>query len=119
MFRLVAFGLELFITALRRNRFRDAAILARLDSMIVRVVENTRYSMSAPVLVLGIKAAAGIVSYPLKSLEKSVPFFRATNHRYHETSRKCRVRSGPGRLEITSQHDETEFEFTGVRDRVA
>jgi U3 small nucleolar RNA-associated protein 20 len=42
--------------------------------MIV-VVGNTLYSTSAPVLVLGMKAATGIVSCPLKSLEKSVPVF--------------------------------------------
>lgn len=74
--RFVVFGLELFNTALRRNRFdfHDPAIMARLDAMIV-VVGNTLYSTSAPVLILGMRAAAGIVNCPLKSLEKSIPVF--------------------------------------------
>jgi U3 small nucleolar RNA-associated protein 20 len=49
-------------------------MIARLDAMIV-VVGNTLYSTSAPVLVLGMKAAAGLISCPLKSLDKSIPVF--------------------------------------------
>jgi U3 small nucleolar RNA-associated protein 20 len=74
--RYVAFGLELFNSALRRNRFdfHDPAIIARLDAMIV-VVGNALYSTSTPVLILGMKAAAGIVDCPLKTLDKSIPVF--------------------------------------------
>jgi len=75
-FRFIIFGLELFNTALRRNRFdfHDESIIARLDAMVV-VVGNTLYSTSSPVLVLGMKAAAGIVGCPLKSLDESIPVF--------------------------------------------
>jgi len=68
--------LDLFNTGLRRNRFdfSDATIIARLESMVV-VVGNTLYSTSTPVLVLGLKSAAGIIKCPLKSLEKSLPVF--------------------------------------------
>ena len=74
--RFVVFGLELFNTALRRNRFdfHDAAIIMRLDAMII-VIGNTLYSTSSPVLVLGMKAAAGLVTCPLKSLDTSIPVF--------------------------------------------
>jgi U3 small nucleolar RNA-associated protein 20 len=72
----VAFGLDLFETALRRNKFdfRDGPILARLESM-VPVIGNTLYSSSTPVLILGLKAASGLVRCPLKSLGKSAPVF--------------------------------------------
>lgn len=72
----MAFGLDLFNTALRRNRFdfRDAGILSRLESMIV-TIGNTLYSSSTPVLILGLKSAAGLVKCPLKSLSKSLPVF--------------------------------------------
>lgn len=75
-FIFVVFGLELFNTALRRNRFdfHDGAIISRLDAMIA-VVGNTLYSTSAPVLILGMKVAAGLISCPLKSLDKSTPVF--------------------------------------------
>lgn len=48
--------------------------MARLDSMVV-VVGNTLYSTSAPVLLLGLRSAAGIAKCPVKSLEKSLPVF--------------------------------------------
>ncbi|KAJ6608583.1 armadillo-type protein [Mycena sp. CBHHK59/15] len=75
-FRFVTFGLDLFNTALRRNRFdlHDPQIIKRLESMVV-VIGNTLYSSSSPVLVFGLKSAAGIVKCPLKSLEKSLPVF--------------------------------------------
>jgi len=48
--------------------------MSRLDAMIV-VVGNTLYSTSAPVLLLGLRCAAGLSKCPLKSLEKSLPVF--------------------------------------------
>ncbi|KAJ6513279.1 hypothetical protein C8R45DRAFT_857772 [Mycena sanguinolenta] len=73
-FRFVTFGLDLFSTALRRNRldFHDPEIIKRLESMVV-VIGNTLYSSSSPVLVFGLRAAAGIIKCPLKNLEKSLP----------------------------------------------
>ncbi|KAG5642515.1 hypothetical protein DXG03_002616 [Asterophora parasitica] len=75
-FRFVAFGLDLFNTALRRNRFdfHDAEVISRLDAMVV-VVGNTLYSISAPVILLGLRSAAGLSKCPLKSLDKSLPVF--------------------------------------------
>ncbi|KAJ7637747.1 armadillo-type protein [Mycena polygramma] len=75
-FRFVTFGLDLFNTALRRNRldFHDPEIIKRLESMVV-VIGNTLYSTSSPVLVFGLRAAAGIVKCPLQSLGKSLPVF--------------------------------------------
>ncbi|KAJ7475832.1 armadillo-type protein [Mycena latifolia] len=75
-FRFVTFGLDLFNTALRRNRFdfHDPEIIKRLESMVV-VIGNTLYSSTSLVLVFGLKAAAGIIKCPLKSLEKSLPVF--------------------------------------------
>ncbi|KAJ7773253.1 armadillo-type protein, partial [Mycena metata] len=75
-FRFVTFGLDLFNTALRRNRldFHDPEIIKRLESMVV-VIGNTLYSSSSPVLVFGLRAAAGIIKCPLKSLGKSLPVF--------------------------------------------
>lgn len=72
----VAFGLDIFNTALRRSRFdfHDSAILSRLESIVV-AVGNTLYSSSAPVLSLGVKCVAGLVKCPLKSLDKSLPVF--------------------------------------------
>ncbi|KAF8206463.1 armadillo-type protein [Mycena galopus ATCC 62051] len=77
-FRFVTFGLDLFSTALRRNRldFHDPEIIKRLESMVV-VIGNTLYSSSSPVLVFGLRAAAGIIKCPLKNLEKSLPVFVA------------------------------------------
>ncbi|KAJ7756392.1 armadillo-type protein [Mycena maculata] len=75
-FRFVTFGLDLFNTALRRNKldFHDPEIIKRLESMVV-VIGNTLYSSTSPVLVFGLKAAAGIIKCPLKCLEKSIPVF--------------------------------------------
>ncbi|TFK45123.1 armadillo-type protein [Crucibulum laeve] len=73
-FRFITFGLDMFNTALRRNRFdfRDASVITRLEPMVV-VVGNTLYSTSAPVLLLGLRCVAGMIKAPLKSLEKSLP----------------------------------------------
>jgi U3 small nucleolar RNA-associated protein 20 len=73
---LITFGLELFNTAFRRNRFDfgDPDVLARLESM-VPVIGNTLYSSNSHVLIKGLKASAAIIKCPLKKLEKSVPVF--------------------------------------------
>ncbi|KAJ7227174.1 armadillo-type protein [Mycena pura] len=75
-FRFVTFGLELFNTALRRSRFEfhDPETIKRLESMVV-VIGNTLYSSISPVLISGLRAAAGIIKCPLKNLEKSLPVF--------------------------------------------
>ncbi|KAH0588866.1 hypothetical protein H2248_004657 [Termitomyces sp. 'cryptogamus'] len=75
-FRFVTFGLDLFNTALRRNRFdfHDNAVMSRLNAMIV-AVGNTLYSNSSPVLLLGMRSAAGLSKCPLNSLNKSLPVF--------------------------------------------
>lgn len=76
MIRFVAFGLDLLNTALRRSRFdfHDAETIKRLESIVV-VVGNTLYSTDAPVIMLGLKCAAGLTKCPLKNLPKSVPVF--------------------------------------------
>ncbi|KAG6885913.1 hypothetical protein C0993_007931 [Termitomyces sp. T159_Od127] len=75
-FRFVTFGLDLFNTALRRNRFdfHDDAVMTRLNAMIV-AVGNTLYSTNSPVLLLGMRSAAGLSKCPLNSLDKSLPVF--------------------------------------------
>ncbi|KAH9007602.1 armadillo-type protein [Lactarius deliciosus] len=75
-FRFVAFGLDLFNTAFRRNRFDfgDPDILARLESMVA-VIGNTLYSSNSTILIHGLKASAAIIKCPLKNLDKSLPIF--------------------------------------------
>ncbi|KAK0189706.1 hypothetical protein F5146DRAFT_1052188 [Armillaria mellea] len=75
-YRFVVFGLELFNTAMRRNRFdfRDTGIISRLESMVV-AIGNTLYSTSSPVLMSGVRCVAGLVKCPLKSMDKSLPVF--------------------------------------------
>lgn len=72
----MTFGLDLFNTALRRNRFdfHDDEVMSRLNVMIV-TVGNTLYSTNSPVLLLGMRAVAGLSKCPLKSLDKSLPVF--------------------------------------------
>ncbi|KJA28736.1 hypothetical protein HYPSUDRAFT_617773 [Hypholoma sublateritium FD-334 SS-4] len=73
-FRFVNFGLDLLLTALKRNRFdfRESTHIARLESMVV-VIGNTLYSTNAAVLTLGMRCAAGLAKCPLKAIEKSLP----------------------------------------------
>ncbi|KAI9465208.1 armadillo-type protein [Lactarius psammicola] len=75
-FRFVVFGIDLFNTAFRRNRFDfgDPDILARLESMVA-VIGNTLYSSNSTVLIHGLKASAAIIKCPLKNLDKSLPIF--------------------------------------------
>ncbi|KAG5633571.1 hypothetical protein H0H81_006775, partial [Sphagnurus paluster] len=42
---------------------------------MVVVVGNTLYSISAPVLLVGLRAAAGLSKCPLKALNKSLPVY--------------------------------------------
>lgn len=72
----MAFGLDLFHTAIRRGRFdfHDAETIKRLEGMII-VIGNTLYSTNASVIALGLKCAAGLIKCPLKNLSKSVPAF--------------------------------------------
>ena len=73
-FRFVAFGLDLVVTAFRRGKFdfRDEGIISRLEP-IVPVIANTLYSTAAPVVVLGLRAAAAILKAPLKAAGPAVP----------------------------------------------
>ncbi|KAK7691383.1 hypothetical protein QCA50_004782 [Cerrena zonata] len=75
-FRFVVFGLELFNTALRRGRFdfQDSSVMTRLESM-VSTIGNTLYSNHMHVVIPGLKAAAGLIKCPLKTIEKSLPVF--------------------------------------------
>lgn len=75
-FRFIAFGLDIFITGLRRGRFdiNDPNIIARLEPMVV-VLGNTLYSQDGHVVTLGLKAAASVVKYPLRTIDKSLPIF--------------------------------------------
>ena len=68
------FGLDLFHTAYKRNRFdfQDPDIIRRLEPM-VPIIGNTLYSQNAFVLVLGMKTATAILQCPLKSAEKASP----------------------------------------------
>ena len=68
------FGLDLLLTALKRNRFdfKESSHIARLESMVV-VIGNTLYSTNATVLTLAMRCAAGLAKCPLKAIEKSLP----------------------------------------------
>jgi U3 small nucleolar RNA-associated protein 20 len=46
--------------------------MKRLESMVA-VIESTLYSTNAPVLILGMRCAAGIAKCPLKAMETSLP----------------------------------------------
>jgi U3 small nucleolar RNA-associated protein 20 len=72
-FRFVAFGLDLVVTAFRRSKFdfHDEGIIARLKPM-VPIISNTLYSTAAPVVILGLKAAAAILKAPLKTAGPAV-----------------------------------------------
>ncbi|KAJ3508085.1 hypothetical protein NLJ89_g5945 [Agrocybe chaxingu] len=75
-YRFVAFGLDLLHVAFKRTRFdfRDAAVMTRLESMIV-VVGNTLYSTNSVVLILGMRCAASLAKCPLKTIQNSLPVF--------------------------------------------
>ncbi|OSX61435.1 hypothetical protein POSPLADRAFT_1144486 [Postia placenta MAD-698-R-SB12] len=75
-FRFVAFGIDLFITAHRRNRFdfNDPEVITRLESMVA-TIGNTLYSDRMQVVIPGMRAAAAILKCPLKAAGKSIPVF--------------------------------------------
>lgn len=68
------FGLDLFHTAYKRNRFdfQDPDIIRRLEPM-VPIIGNTLYSQNASVLTLGMKSVVAILQCPLRSAEKASP----------------------------------------------
>ncbi|EJD50269.1 hypothetical protein AURDEDRAFT_182634 [Auricularia subglabra TFB-10046 SS5] len=72
--RFIALGLDVFVTAARRSKFvlHDPDTLSRLEPM-VNVIGNTLYSNNANVLTLGLKAAAAVIKYPLKNVNKAMP----------------------------------------------
>ncbi|KZO93884.1 hypothetical protein CALVIDRAFT_600365 [Calocera viscosa TUFC12733] len=74
--KFVAFGLDLFITAFRRNRFdlKDAKLLARLEPL-VPLVGEALYTDDAQVAMASIKASAAILRCPLQSASKSLSVF--------------------------------------------
>ncbi|KZV87291.1 hypothetical protein EXIGLDRAFT_773803 [Exidia glandulosa HHB12029] len=74
--RFIALGLDVFVTAARRSKFnlQDTDTVSRLEPM-VNVIGNTLYSRNANVLVLALKAAAAVVKYPLKNVDKALPVF--------------------------------------------
>ncbi len=70
----IVLGLDLFQTALRRNRFdfHESGIVPRLESMLV-AVGNSLYSSNAPVLIMSLKCISVLVKCPLRSWGKSLP----------------------------------------------
>ena len=74
--KLVAFGLDMFVTAFRRGNFDfdDVSILARLGPF-VNAIGDTLYSPTSSILVLGLKATAAIARCPLPQLEPALPVF--------------------------------------------
>ncbi|CEH17868.1 DRIM (Down-regulated in metastasis)-like proteins [Ceraceosorus bombacis] len=74
--RFVAFGLDLLVTALRRERFKDAAsmLAVRLDPL-VNLAGHTLYAPQSSIVVLSMKAISGLVKHDLPSLEQAAPVF--------------------------------------------
>ncbi|KZT58714.1 hypothetical protein CALCODRAFT_451310 [Calocera cornea HHB12733] len=74
--KFVAFGLELFNTAFRRNRFdlKDEGVLARLEPL-VPLIGEALYADDAQVAMASIKATAAILRCPLQSAAKSLSVF--------------------------------------------
>ncbi|EJT96886.1 hypothetical protein DACRYDRAFT_119713 [Dacryopinax primogenitus] len=74
--KFVAFGLDLLLTAFRRNRFdlKDEGIVIRLEPM-VPLIGEALYADDAQVAIASIKASAAILKCPLRSAEKSLGVF--------------------------------------------
>ncbi|KLO12558.1 hypothetical protein SCHPADRAFT_853762 [Schizopora paradoxa] len=74
--RFVCFGLDLFSTAYKRNRFdfSDNGVLSRLQPM-VNVIGNTLYSSNGSITAHGLKATGQICRCPLPNIDKSLPVF--------------------------------------------
>lgn len=73
-YKFVAFGLDLLINGLRKNRFdwSDTEILGKLDPMI-GAVGNCLYAKQASVIVAGLRALTMLVKCPLPSVQTSLP----------------------------------------------
>lgn len=74
--KFVTFGLDLFVTAFRRNKFDfdNADTLSRLGPL-VSAIGNTLYSPTTGVLLLALKASAAIVQCPIPQVEAALPVF--------------------------------------------
>ena len=74
--RFVAFGLEMLVTSLRRERFdfKDEEVLAKLNSM-VNIVGEAAYANESSVLELSLRAIAQIVKVPVSRVDKALPVF--------------------------------------------
>lgn len=72
--RLVAFGLDIFNNAFRKNRFdlHDPDTLGRIDPL-VSFAGNALYSRDAEVVPRALRAMAVLIKLPLPSVEKSAP----------------------------------------------
>ncbi|CAO1637187.1 unnamed protein product [Parajaminaea phylloscopi] len=74
-YRLVGFGLDVFITAMRRSRFdlSDADVLARLDPLL-HDVGNTLFAADVTVVSLGLRATSALLRCSeLPSLPAALP----------------------------------------------
>ncbi|CDS00370.1 hypothetical protein [Sporisorium scitamineum] len=74
--KFVAFGLEMLVTSLRRERFnfQDEEVLAKLNSM-VNIVGEAAYANESSVLELSLRAIAQIVKVPVSRVDKALPVF--------------------------------------------
>ncbi|KAI7881842.1 hypothetical protein K492DRAFT_206553 [Lichtheimia hyalospora FSU 10163] len=73
-YRFVAFGLSLFHTALRRDKFdgKDPMHQQKLDPFAATVV-NTMHSSHVPNVILACKVMRLLMRYPLPSLQRLMP----------------------------------------------
>nr|CDI55225.1 potential u3 snornp protein utp20p fragment [Melanopsichium pennsylvanicum 4]SNX83942.1 related to UTP20 \ len=74
--KFVAFGLEMLVTSLRRERFdfQDDEVLAKLNTM-VNIVGEAAYANESSVLELSLRAIAQIVKVPVSRVDKALPVF--------------------------------------------
>lgn len=74
--KFVAFGLEMLVTSLRRERFnfQDEEVLAKLNAM-VNIVGEAAYANESSVLELSLRAIAQIVKVPVSRVDKALPVF--------------------------------------------
>ncbi|GAK66237.1 u3 snornp protein utp20 [Moesziomyces antarcticus] len=74
--KFVAFGLEMLVTSLRRERFdfQDDEVLAKLNGM-VNIVGEAAYANESSVLELALRAIAQIVKAPVSRVDKALPVF--------------------------------------------
>lgn len=74
--KFVAFGLEMLVTSLRRERFdfQDEEVLAKLNGM-VNIVGEAAYANESSVLELSLRCIAQIVKVPVSRVDKALPVF--------------------------------------------